>query len=117
MIGAASSKSRPRWSRSRRASDDRRVTIRFVLDRPQTLANFSLGSPRSRGAPADSSYGYTETIDSWGTPGPAPRGPALRWNIRPSWFFDVNYSRLETTSPAQRIETQGLFANLFINLH
>jgi hypothetical protein len=92
------------------------VTHYILLGRPQTLASFSAAFSPFQGGTLQLHYGYTETLDVAADTRTRTQGPGLRWNIRPSWFLDVGYSLVDITSPAQRIETQGLFANLLINL-
>jgi hypothetical protein len=93
------------------------VTRFVIAGKAQVLLNFSASASPFQGGALQLHYGYTDTLDQQADTRTRTQGPGLRWNIRPGWFLDVTYSLLDTTSPAQRIETQGLFANLLITLH
>lgn len=83
---------------------------------PQTLANFSLSLTPFPGGDLSIRYGYQETYDSSAELRTRVHGPALRWNIRPGWFFDSGYTFQESSAPAEWTRSRAFNANLTVTL-
>lgn len=79
---------------------------------PESVSSFGASlSPFSGGALL-LRFTFQETIDTAQELRTRGFGPALRWNIRPRWFFDARYTRTDTHTPALDTQSDVFFANL-----
>jgi hypothetical protein len=80
---------------------------------PDTLANVGVSVSPLPGAPLLVRFTYQESFDTSQQLRSRVLGPGLRWNIRPGWFLDVNYTRFDNASPTVETESRVFSANLF----
>lgn len=83
---------------------------------PQTLWSFAVSFSPLPGGALQVRYAYQETYDSATEARTRQHGPALRWNIRPGWYFDSSYSWQHTSSRVEETTSQAFNANLIITL-
>lgn len=83
---------------------------------PQTLWNFGATFSPLPGGALSLRYTYQESYDSSVETRSRLHGPALRWNIRPGWFFDSSYSFQDTHSLVEETSGRSFNANLIVTL-
>lgn len=88
---------------------------RFLYGRqaPDTLANVGVTVSPLPGAPLLLRFNYQESLDTSQELRTRIIAPGLRWTIRPRWFLDVNYTRLDSTSPTVETRSRVFFVSLF----
>ncbi len=89
--------------------------IRFLYgpEAPDLLSTLGVTFSPLPGAPLLLRFNYQETLDTGQELKTRIIAPGLRWNIRPRWYVDVTYSRLDSSSPTVETRSRVFFASLF----
>jgi hypothetical protein len=83
---------------------------------PSTLVNLAGSVAPFPGGDLYLGFAYNETLDTRSDLRVRGWGPTMRWKIRRATFLDAGYTRLDSTSPAQRIQSRTFLARLSLGL-